>query len=150
MRPSQDETITLEKPFENYTKTIDQTNNSKWFEIRWNRLTPYVKHTLGDRCFYRKKGLDDTLTLYEPDEGFHETKEEDGVNEKWFEDRWIILTPYVKHTLGDRCFYRKKGLDDTLTLYEPVEGFHRTKEEDKVNEEWFEWRWAKLKLNINL
>ena len=54
---------------------------------------------------------------------------------------------YIKHTLGDRCFYRKKGRDDTMTLEQPLEGYNNCKEEDGVNAQWFEQRWGKLNIN---
>ena len=64
----------------------------------------------------------------------------------WFEERWCKLEPgsFVKHTLHGRCFYRKSGRDDTITLECPKEGYKKTKEEDGNNEAWFEERWQKL------
>ena len=102
---------------------------------------PYIKHTLGDRHFYRKKGRDETITWKMPPEGCNNSKEEDGVNEQWFEERMAKFTSFIKHTLGDRHFYRKEGRDETITLEKPPEGYKKCKEEDGINEQWFEDRY---------
>ena len=106
----------------------------------------YVKHILGDKVFYRRPKKDDTMTLEKPIESYVQTKVEDGINSTWFEGRWAKLNPqpFVKHTLGERCFYRRGGDDDTITFKKPKEGYDNCKEEDGVNVEWFETRWDKL------
>ena len=145
--PGIDSTCTLLEPKEGFYKTKEETGgNETWFEERWLKLNnTYVKHILKGRCFYRIPGIDSTCTLLEPKEGFYKTKEETGVNETWFEERWLKLNnPYVKHILKGRCFYRREGIDSTCTLLEPKEGFYKTKEETGGNETWFEDLWSNL------
>ena len=55
--------------------------------------------------------------------------------------------PYIKHTLGERHFYRKKGRDDTITLEIPPEGYNKCKEEDGDNKQWFDERYQSLNIN---
>ena len=38
MKAGKENTLTLKIPFENYNKTIDETDNKKWFEERWKIL----------------------------------------------------------------------------------------------------------------
>ena len=117
-----------------------------------NSKSPYIKHTLRYKCFYRISGDDKSITLIEPKEGYFKRKEEIFENIEWFNTRWNYLTnsefnsdsPYVKHTLNNNCFYRKSGDDSSITLYKPREGYYKKKEEDLENEDWFNERWSKL------
>ena len=61
----------------------------------------YVKHILKGRCFYRIPGIDSTCTLSEPKEGYYKIKEETGINEIWFEDRWLnMISRYIYESNG--------------------------------------------------
>ena len=152
-RQNDDNSVTNIEPKEGYIYSVVETLNKTWFYERWNKLnlsefsvnSPYVKHTLKEKCFYRINGDDNSMTLVKPEVGYYKRKEEDFENEDWFNERWDKLTysefsvgsPYVKHTLKKKYFYRISGNDNSITLLKPKEGYYKKKEEDLGNEDWF-------------
>ena len=163
-RQEDDYSITKKEPTEGYIYSVVETTNKKWFYERLDKLnnseysydSPYVKHTLRYKCFYRIPNDDTSMILSKPRDGYFKRKEEDLENEGWFNERWNMLnnsefTPtskYVKHTLKDNCFYRKSGDDDSMILVKPREGYYKRKEEDLENEGWFNEKLLKLQCSI--
>ena len=94
------------------------------------------------RYFYRRPGDDDSITLDLPDENYTLNKQEIGNNQVWFDNRWIIINKYnpnqyCKHILYDKYFYRRKGMDSTVSFNPPPNNEQYLIKYENDNKNWF-------------
>ena len=110
--------------------------------------------------FYKRQGDEHSITLSAPNGiGVVQTKEETGDDLAWLDTRWQIIrmltlnlqSPWVRHTFGGRCFYRKLRSDSSVRREIPIEGWHKSKEEVGQDAEWFEqlWVWLETSMHTN-